>query len=474
MKTFLKLLLPLFVLSSCGVVTPKDSASDSLMSSLLSSSSETNDFDDFDTIVGDKKEEFQRLANECEYDFDPTAITIKERKNSSGKDLNLSEIDELTKNIVGHDEKRMSSNGQEIHKVHYLYGTLAKDDSIGLYSNIDVDLSLWEDGLVFGSIAIRGKENSDKSFGGIWWNEAEDVVIRCSVSEKIVEVRRTDIVKYEGYKFGVPHGPNVILKRTYYYPTIGFVMYDPDVGHEISATPIADFLDAPYFSTYEVDKKLNLHYINSRSAHYQEVNIPDLRYPHQDQAKAICKGQEITFDVNVIPAEGLYSIDGTATLTKSYSLYDHGFLSDIKLLKNGIDTGYVAADLRTLLNKETKVLSVYLPDGRIETINLDFNFESESNKAIGEFGGAQFEFTFKSFDKLEIKTQDTQLVANIQQYDLPGENGYFLTIVDEPQNDDSLLNILPKEIYGFYMTSGSYRLIKSAYGNDFILRRNYI
>lgn len=453
MKRILKFIIPALVLFSCTSKQTTSEGSLSLdsgeedISSVIMESSNPEDF------LGDKIEEFQRLADQCNYDFDPTTIRVEERKNIKRESLSASEINEITSKLIDHEEKRTNSKGDELHKIYSFYGTLRRNTSIGNYKKIDLELSLWEDGLVFGTKVIEDKEDVER-FGGIWWNNGADLKIRCSISNKIVESELNELSTSDQFllKFGIPYGPNLWLIGSYYYPDIGLFI-NSDIGHEVVAniSLIGDVLTD--CRTYRIDKKLNHHYIDSYSYLLEYVSVPNLKYPHHDGFEINYKGLVGTYDINVISAEGEYTIEATTLIGKSYSLFDRSFLSDIKLYKDGEDTGTTASNLYRTFNYETNDLTVFLLDGRQETIHINFNYEAENNIASGTFDKIDFEFVFKNLKQMEVKAAEKQETVNIEFYSLLyglEERLSYISVVDKPEDDDSLINHLPKNMY-FYI-----------------------
>lgn len=481
MKNILKILIPFLLLSSCARTDVTESASESKENSTLVESGITDSSiqkEDDLTIIGDEREKFERLAASCNYSFDPKGIKISQRKTSSGEPLDSKAINELLNGTVITNEKRFDQNENEIHKIFYFAGALGKSNAFGVKESMDVELFLWEDGLLSGSLDFEGKEPT--TFGGVWWNLDEEkkdgtLTIRYSINDKVLEEKALDVQENDIYfKFGIPHGPNILLNGDYYYPDIGIVIYNKDVGHEVIASPNPNGEEWYSYAVYRVDKSLSAHYVSPESQNVEYIHIPSLRYPNRDEAKVVYKGMEAFYSVNVTQAEGDYSLDASEAMSKTYSLFDRSFLRQIKLMKDGLVTSFRASDLHYLFDKETSTLSVYLPDGKVETVALSISSKETDNKAEGSFGGINFDFTFKSFDTLEVKAGDKQLVLTVEQYNYYHSDYDYLDIIDWSSYESSLLETLPKTMYGIYLRSGNYLLYSGLDDYRSVLERNYI
>jgi len=217
----------------------------------------------------------RQAAEECEYDFKPEEVLIKEQETY---DFNAAEVKALSYNSDISKAARKDANGDDIHFVYVFEGRYAEGYQ-GDYSETLAYFYLYEDGLFVGNV---GGQNV--TVKGYWYNsslddgyavneetgektDAKDCLIMRSNSnnyESIITNEASDFYChftqiYLGFSWGTR---SMVINGYYYYPEIGALI---DTGSESLEYHVGDTFSTDSWKASRVLKNLKYQKIMASS-----------------------------------------------------------------------------------------------------------------------------------------------------------------------------------------------------------------
>ncbi|MCQ2799884.1 MAG: hypothetical protein MJ228_03895 [Bacilli bacterium] len=206
--------------------------------------------------------ELRKAAEECDYDFDPEAVIVKEQESY---DFNDATVKGLTYNADITKIGRKDADGNDIHFVYIFEGRYAEGYQ-GDYSETLAYFFLYEDGLFVGNVGgqntqVRGYWYNSSLEGGYDAEADADIkdclVMRSNVNnyDSIITNEATDFYcRYTQIYLGFSWGTrSMVISGYYYYPEIGALI---DTGAESLEYHVGDTFSTESWRASRVLKNL--------------------------------------------------------------------------------------------------------------------------------------------------------------------------------------------------------------------------